>query len=315
MYLTKFGLFDGNSWEALFQLIYKTKHGADDYQELPASPGDFGIEGFVGKNGAAFQCYCPKINYDQNTLYDKQRDKITKDLGKLRKYEADIRARIGNALIKRWIFITPEVNKHKLLKHAKEKEVEVRGWGLSILSSDFTILLHDADFYTKEIQEQKTLAGEAVYVEGIPLTLPDLSSGMTEYEEHILRKSKLRVAASLGVDELDMSNLKCSVKVERLYAKTLESFLGFSNFRRELDTVSPVLFHKVERVLGTFESEVDEWRDTLRATPDELTEKVKTDLKKRLEEELKSHIDYTLTTRIVNHAVANWLGLCQLDYE
>lgn len=180
MYLTKFGLFDGNSWEALFQLIYKTKHGADDYQEMPASPGDFGIEGFVGKTGVAFQCYCPKINYDQDTLYNKQRDKITKDVGKLRQYEADIKARLGDALIDRWVFITPEVNKHKLLKHAKEKEVEVRGWNLSVLSPDFTILLHDGDFYAKEIQEQKTLSGEAVYVKGIPLTLPDLNGGMTE---------------------------------------------------------------------------------------------------------------------------------------
>lgn len=315
MYLTNFGLFDGNSWEAMFQLIYKAKHGADDYQEFPASPGDFGIEGFVGKTGVAIQCYCPKKNYDPDTLYDKQRDKITKDLGKLKQYEADIKDRIGDALIERWIFITPEVNKHKLLKHAKAKEVEVRAWNLSILSPRFTILLHDGDFYAKEIQEQKNLKGEAAYVEGIPLTLPDLCGDMSEYEENILRKSKLRVAAGLGENEVDMEDPKHSAKVERLYARTLESFLNFSNFRHELDTISPILFHKVDRILGTFEGEVDEWRDTLRATPEELTEKVKTDLRKRLEEELKSHVDYTLATRIVNHAVANWLGLCQLDYE
>ncbi len=315
MYLTKYGLFDGNSWEALFQLIYKTKHRTDGYQEMPPSPGDFGIEGYVGKTGITFQCYCPDNNYDQEELYEKQRDKITKDLGKLKAYQEEIKARLGEAVIEQWIFITPEVNRNKLLKHAKSKQAEVRNWNLSILSQNFTILLHDADFYTKEIQEQKTLKGEAIYMEGLSLTLPNLDGDLIEYEEHILRKSKLRVAASLGADEVDMSDVKQSAKVNRLYAKTMDSFLDFGRFRNQLDTISPVLFHKVERILGTFEGEVDEWRDTLSATPEELTEKVKVDLRKRLEEELKTHVDYTLSTQIVNHAIANWLGLCQLDYE
>ncbi|RYJ59194.1 hypothetical protein [Pseudomonas songnenensis] len=315
MYLTKYGLFDGNSWEALLQLIYKTNHRADGYQEMPASPGDFGIEGYVGKTGVAFQCYCPDNNCNQDDLYDKQRGKITRDLGKLAQYEAEIRSRLGGALIKEWVFITPEVNRNKLLRHAKIKEAEVRSWNLSILSPDFTILLHDADFYSREIQEQKSLQGEAIYMEGISLSLPNLDGDLTEYEEHILRKSKLRVAASLGIDEINMSDEKQRAKVQRLYSKTLEIFLDFGRFRNQLDTISPILFHKVERILGTFQGEVDEWRDTLSASPDELTEKVKGDLRMRLEAELKTHIDYTLSTQIVNHAVANWLGLCQLDYE
>ncbi|UXY55224.1 hypothetical protein [Pseudomonas tohonis] len=315
MYLTKFGQFEGNEWESLFQRIFKSKHYDDNYQEMPASPGDFGIEGFVGKTGVAFQCYCPKTNYDQDTLYDKQRDKITRDLNKLRLYENDIKERIGGELIKRWIFITPDINQNKLLKHAKAKEAEVRKWNLSILATDFTVLLHDADFYAKEIHEQLTLQGKAIYIEGLQLTLPDLDGDTTEYEEHILRKSKIRVAASLGTSQVDMDDSKQRARVERVYAKTLESFLSFNKFRQELNTISPLLFHKVDRILGTFESEVDDWRDTLRATPDELTEKVKSDLKSRLEKELRTHIDYTLTSRIVNHAIANWLGLCQLDYE
>lgn len=315
MYLTKYGLFDGNSWEALLQLIYKTNHRTDGYQEMPASPGDFGIEGYVGKTGVAFQCYCPDNNCNQDALYEKQRDKITKDIGKLAEYETEIQSRLGGALIKEWVFITPEVNRNKLLRHAKTKEAEARSWNLSILSPDFTILLHDADFYSKEIQEQKLLKGEALYMEGISLSLPNLDGDLTEYEEHILRKSKLRVAASLGIDEINMADEKHRAKVQRLYNKTLENFLDFGRFRNQLDTISPILFHKVERILGTFEGEVDEWRDTLSASPDELTEKVKSDLRMRLEAELKTHIDYTLSTQIVNHAVANWLGLCQLDYE
>ncbi|TLP59015.1 MULTISPECIES: hypothetical protein [Pseudomonas] len=315
MHLTKHGLFDGNSWENLFQNIFKTKHAEDDYQEMPASPGDYGIEGFVGRTGVAFQCYCPKKLYDPITLYGKQRDKITEDIAKLQKYETQIKKRIGNSLIRRWIFITPEIDKNKLLAHAQEKAEEAKAWKLSILSPDFGILLHDGDFYRKEIQEQKSLQGEAFYIEGTSLTLPDLTGDLTEYEEHILRKSKIRVAASQGLTCVDRLEQRHAAKVERIYTSTLNNFLSFSQFRAELDTISPLLFHKVDRILGTFEGEVYEWSDTLRATPDELTEKIKSDLKNRLENELKSHVDYILTTRIVNHAVANWLGLCQLDYE
>jgi hypothetical protein len=55
MIQTKYGTFDGNSWEELCQRVFKLKYGDDNYQEMPASPGDYGIEGVILNTGVAFQ--------------------------------------------------------------------------------------------------------------------------------------------------------------------------------------------------------------------------------------------------------------------
>lgn len=68
MIQTDFGTFDGTSWERLCQLAFKLKYGPS-YQRMPASPGDYGIEGWT-TDGLAFQCYCPERHYTQDELYE-----------------------------------------------------------------------------------------------------------------------------------------------------------------------------------------------------------------------------------------------------
>src|SRR5689334_11077025 len=104
MLKTVHGIFDGDAWERLCQMIFKKKFAPDGYQQMVASPGDYGIEGFT-RTGIAYQCYCPSEEYTLQVLYEKQRDKITKDLGKLKTYETQIRDRIGAMTISQWIFV------------------------------------------------------------------------------------------------------------------------------------------------------------------------------------------------------------------
>ena len=104
MFNSRFGPFDGSSWEALCQKIFKRKYHEDDYQPIPASPGDFGLEGFTLKTGWGFQCYCPDKHYERSELYEKQRDKITADLGKLKTYQTELLARTGCTQLTHWDF-------------------------------------------------------------------------------------------------------------------------------------------------------------------------------------------------------------------
>src|SRR4051812_32922846 len=133
MFRTSIGAFDGKSWEALCQLVFKKKFSQDGYQQIHASPGDFGLEGFTLHTGYGFQCYCPDKHYTRTELYDAQRDKITRDLKKLQKNEAEILKRIGSTKIGQWVFVTPEFDRNSLLEHARTKEKEVREWNLPIL--------------------------------------------------------------------------------------------------------------------------------------------------------------------------------------
>lgn len=76
MFNRRFGHFDGGSWEALCQQICKRKY-KEDYQSIPTSPSDFGLEGFTLKTGWGSQCYFQKKHDEWLELYKKQRNKIT----------------------------------------------------------------------------------------------------------------------------------------------------------------------------------------------------------------------------------------------
>jgi uncharacterized protein (UPF0210 family) len=162
------------------------------YQEMVASPGDFGIEGFTKLNGVAFQCYCPDNHYTQKELYEKQRDKITTDLGKLKKYESEIRRRLGVTTLKEWIFVTPIITDNELLKHAQSKQDDVTSWGLTIIDPDFKVLLQDADFFAKEINEIQTSQGKKITLfSALEIASSSIQQDVTLYENNISKKNKV----------------------------------------------------------------------------------------------------------------------------
>ena len=140
MYHTKHGLFDGDSWEQIMQICFRLKYESEYYQPIPASSGDCGIEGFT-KTGKVFQCYCPDNNINSPALYEKQRDKITKDLKKLSLYQERLKLFLSGVKIKEWIFVTPENRMNDLIIHCNNKVSEVVGWDLSIIDKTFNIVI------------------------------------------------------------------------------------------------------------------------------------------------------------------------------
>jgi hypothetical protein len=150
MFLTKHGWFDGNSWDSFCQICFKSKYLEDGYQQVKASPGDYGIEGFT-RSGKAFQCYCPDHNYGADELYQKQRDKITKDLGKLLTYKNQLKDLLGGVKIKTWYFVTPESHKKDLIQHCSEKAIEYRAMGHDHLDMSFDVLLFDLDYFESAV--------------------------------------------------------------------------------------------------------------------------------------------------------------------
>lgn len=74
---------DGKRWEQLCDGCYRDRFQDYHYTKVPSNyQGDAGIEGFT-RSGIVYQCYCPEKEYTDNELYNAQRDKVTKDIGKL----------------------------------------------------------------------------------------------------------------------------------------------------------------------------------------------------------------------------------------
>lgn len=307
MFTTKFGSFNGSTWEGLCQQVFKRKYQAECYQQMPASPGDFGIEGFTVNSGWAFQCYCPEKHYERTELYEKQRDKITADLRKLKDYESELQARLGDTKICRWVFVTPEVDRNALLAHAKTKETEVRGLGLPFLTQDFTVLLHDGDHYIVEINEIRSASGEALVFDDVVPVLAVLTGAQEQYEQNVHRKSEFRL-----VDKAQRTDFQ--TRVQQLSQRTIESFLETDGYLRRVSATSPTTYLKLVRLINEYERDVIETSATWSGTPEELTIQVRDGLTKLVFEELSPDFDMANSKKVARLMTARWLAVCELDY-
>ncbi|HLP96944.1 MAG TPA: hypothetical protein VK149_00725 [Sideroxyarcus sp.] len=308
MFKTSFGAFDGDSWEALCQQVFKKKFADEGYHSIPASPGDFGLEGFTLLTGKGFQCYCPDKHYTQQELYENQRDKITKDLGKLRKNETELARRLGTTKLNHWYFVTPEINKNELLAHARAKEAEVRGWNLSILSQDFHVHLHDAEHYLVEINEILSAAGVALDFGTSPPALPALTEQPEVYEDNVLRKTQARLKAK-------QTSPKYNSLVNKISQQTLEDFLEADAGFRRIQETAPTLSFKLLRLINEFEKFVAESSATWEGTAEELTTMVRDRLTQRIVNDLSPQFNETSASQVSRHMVARWLAICELDYD
>lgn len=307
MYATKIGALNGTSWELLCQQVFKRKFAAHGYQQIPTSPGDFGLEGFCKASGMAFQCYCPEKHYTQAELYDRQVDKITTDLGKLRqaKNSVELTRRLGETKIRQWCFVTPEINHNKLLAHAQKKQAEVKGWNLPFISPEFSVELHDLDFYIVEIQELTTAHGLPVTL-GTPPPLALPPDGSEDFEKNILRKSEARLAAKASLTAYQGN-------VEQLVNLTTRNFLESDHFYRQLEREAPAVYLRVALLIDEYARRVEEESLTWTGTPEALTTQIRSDLEARLIS-LGHEVGTVNAQRLARLTVARWLAVCTLDY-
>lgn len=308
MFRSRFGPFNGSSWEGLCQQIFKRKYHDENYQPMPASPGDFGIEGFTLKTGWAFQCYCPDKHYERGELYSKQRDKITEDLGKLKTYQAELKKRLGETKLSCWIFVTPEFDKNNLIAHARSKESLVRSWGLPFIADDFCVLIYDGDNYIVEINEIRSAVGQALVFDEAAPELAELNGTQEEYEKNVRRKSELRLS-----EKQDSANYH--IHVQALHQRTLEQFLSADGYFRKVESSAPVIYVRLVRLINEFENYVVETSATWSGSPEALTEKVRSELERRVVSDLGPEFDETSASKVARLMVARWLAICELDYD
>lgn len=306
MIQTKYGTFDGDSWEDLCQLVFKSKYKDNQYQEMVASPGDFGIEGFTKLDGVAFQCYCPDNHYTQKELYEKQRDKITKDLEKLRTYEKEIALRLGMTTLKEWVFVTPQITDNNLLRHAQTKQDDVVGWGLSIIDPDFKVIMQDADFFAKEINDIQTAKGNKITLfSALDLENSIEDQDITIYEKNINRKNKVRCTFSGVLNE------EKHLKLNHLTSK---KWLESDSFLKEIEKNASEIYFHVMRVISQYESEVEELCITWQGEAEGLISKVRDELALRIGEAIPA-LGEAERYRLSDQMTSKWLALCPLGVE
>lgn len=309
MFTTKHGIFNGDSWEALMQVCFRIKYENEKYQQMPASPGDFGIEGFT-RNGKVFQCYCPDTNLPPDELYEKQRDKITKDLKKLSLYEKQLAVYLKDNKIKEWIFVTPSFKKKELVQHCRDKAEEIKAQSLSIVDNDFDVIIHDIDNFSSEIPIALNGDGKKLYI--LPDKESDDSTKITEWREQEI--TYVDNAVRKHTKRFSEAAKEIPEKVNVLTEETVRDFLNGESVLRRWQQVHPENYDKFLILASQIEKEVKERCMFPVKDNNELYNQIKKEVYTRISSGFTGlesiTIDY-LTKRLM----AYWLLRCPLDFE
>ncbi|MEB2589558.1 hypothetical protein SOP87_28340 [Bacillus cereus] len=312
MLRTPFGTYNGDSWEEHCQTFLKMKYEADGYQEMTAhTNGDLGIEGFT-RTGIVFQCYCPDEEYDSTKLYSHQRTKVTKDLGKLKKYKSQLLKFFQGVKIKKWIFLTPKITNKELIRHCHEKAVEYRNDTTmqDLLDGSFDVLAHDELYYGKEIIKAKQLLNEKINIE---VPMPDeqevidwkqcqtssiaiLDRKIGKLFEHLDELPKTR-----NTNKFIDLQVRNYIKGQEILNHMQQTYS--SAYEKQAKIKSSIASHLEAEVLLTDLAPKELLKDTL--------EKYKTAL---MGENFHDIFEFSVYNDLCHEAVASWLIDCPLDF-
>lgn len=141
--------WDGAEWQehclSLLRLRYR-----HDLQEIPSlRKPDLGIEAY-SHDAALYQCYAAQEPLSTADLYAAQRDKLTRDLGKLETNQAELAALLGDIEVRRYLFIVPRFEGAELPTHASLKSQQVRARQLAFIASDFQVVVMTDESFPSE---------------------------------------------------------------------------------------------------------------------------------------------------------------------
>jgi hypothetical protein len=210
--------WDGKGWEercvSLLRMRYKQP---GQFERVPSTDqGDLGIEGF-SHDGCAYQCYAPNTLLPTKDRYERQRDKLTEDVGKLITNQAELIAILGGVVIRVYAFMTPTHDSRRLNRHAKTKAADIRAKFLPHCADDFDIVIQTEEDYAVEHRELMDLGLHKLHLTRVPMPEAAVHSYCTSNPDLIATiDGKLAKVPGLGTS--DRTALRMQLLKEKLIA-------------------------------------------------------------------------------------------------
>ncbi len=296
------GEVDGDAWEKYCQQLLKLKY--DDYQEVPARYcGDLGIEGFT-HTGIAFQCYCPEGDPTYDELYEKQRDKVTEDIKKLLKNEAELKRLLGNIIINEWHFLTPRYDNRELIAHCAKKSKEVIASGKSHVSKNFKILIRTEDDFLPERQIYVSAGHGQISPEAIEISekeVDEWKASNNEYFETLEKKfGKI-------IFDTDKRNIQA--------IQMIKDYLLGQNILEQIRKEYPNHYEKIIKLKNAIERKVEMTSAISNNNPGKHLQDTLSDYMNHIiDAQLKESIERSTIMRLGQEAISDWLIRCPLDF-
>jgi hypothetical protein len=295
-------IWTAKEWENHANHLLRERYTSSNYIPIPDQDrGDGGIEGF-SMDGNAYQMYCPENATKMSDLYDKQRNKMTTDIGKFINNKSKMSSFFGDLKIKRWVLVVPAHKTKEMIAHATKKTAEVKAANLSYVNNkNFRVLIWDRNDLKKE--ESRLLEAGIAILKLDSIHVPD--SDLHEYKgespefvTNMTRKlSKLNdnpILIKKGKDRLTKSAIICQNMMGELkqdYAEYHEQITNVTVRRAEqLD---------IEAIDSEPETQKLSYQTKI--------------LKEQLISHCKLHTDNI--EMISEGTVADWLMNCTLDFN
>lgn len=311
MIRTKYGTYDGDSWEQHCQVFLKRKYEDEGYQEVVAhTHGDLGIEGFTRRTGRVFQCYCPDEECSSAQLYEAQRDKVTRDLKKLIVNRDELKRYLGNTKIREWNFLTPIVLNKELIAHCSKKADEYKEIDdlKGLLEGNFDVLVKDEGFFSQEILWTKTFLGNRLEINTEVIGQSDVANW--------------KECESVGVQTLIRKISKVfegqenqSQKTNQYVDHVVRDHMQGIQVTAMLQSNYPLLFEKQATIKASVERQLEKNVLLLDIPPKEHLLKAMSDYRDALRSaDIDSVFEYNVVEDLCNEAIADWLIRCPMNF-
>ncbi|HAT4309301.1 TPA: hypothetical protein I9080_003154 [Clostridium perfringens] len=300
---------DGDTWEKICDYCYRQRYQEYHFVKIPSNyEGDGGIEGYTG-NGVVYQCYCPEREYSDNELYEKLRDKLTRDIKKLIKNEKELKA-VGVKYIKEWHFVIPEYRDKRILIHAEKQRKEILAEKnkkkLDYISNDFSIYIKVIEDFSVEICRYVNIT------DGIKFSFPLMEKKVInkdEYPSEQLENIERKLKAISG-ESSDQKRLEDLINI---YAGF---YLNWLELRTSISDKNPELFEKILKIQEAYKTDIEmkcktNFDSTINA---KLFNEIMDDFGKALNKEFNDLVDPKSISDLKHDTIATWLAECPLEF-
>lgn len=293
----------GHEWQEFFSSLLIAIHGVGEYERVPDQDrGDLGIEAY-SFSGRVYQCYAVQAGLTVTKRYEKQRDKMTEDIGKFCERQEDFAALLGDVQVTSWVFVVPRAESKRLLQHATAQTKRLRDAALPYASPDIRAVVITQDDLAPFILSLNRLSAQKISLAPRPPSDGD-------------------VKALEDAQPIQIHNL--TEKLERLYkgrpqALKLDRRSGMmrarllcENLLDDLRDAAPETLSRIRSLIQARYRRLEVFGPTEGTPRSVLEEEIS-----RLSDDLAaqaSELDLNERELLVDGTVALWLMLCPLDF-
>jgi hypothetical protein len=295
----------GDEWQNWANKLLTCHYGPTNYQKVPDNDkGDAGIEGFTISDGHAYQAYgCEGEPLKMADRYEKQRNKMTEDIGKFINNSTILTKIFGHVKITRWALFVPHYDSKEIVVHAARKTSEVIRSNLSYVSNDdFRVVICDEeDFYTarNKIINSSTQA------------IKIIKENATQEDLEKWEISNNGLVAALEEKLLKLPTIKSMEQRRKFHEDVLKWHL---EGQAVLDALRqyPEVYEKVISAKSHQESYLS-MSAAIGATPQQILQSSLSELLDTLKQEVKE-LHLFSARDLAYEAVSDWLLRCPLDF-